>query len=303
MGIDGCRKAGYVRIGYGVICLVDRLFLAPDLEYFLHPQTGVLQIDPEPVGPLGIYSLLRHHGENADYIWFLWALGVLNAFLLILGIAPRFNAVLLHINNCSFNFANDLLCDGTDTGICPLMRIYNTFLFFMPLHHITVFDGFGFRKKKKLSGQLDDDDDSWPMWPVWLFQWQSVLVYAGAGAGKWDGPTWKEGTAMYYISFGCPDECRGLANPDFILNHMIVLKMASWTALVVESLAPFTIWFYSLRIPTLVAVTFLHRKCQSVSPLLSWLMLVVLLMLTLFFHSFFLQWAWTLPCRCTHFNP
>ena len=250
MTLEGCRKVGYIRICFALIQIVDRLLLGLDLEFFLSPTSGVLPIEEERHGFLGLMSLLRLivDDKNSFNLWVLYWVGLANCALLLLGIAPRLNAFMLYVNTCSFHNANWMLCDGVKTGVCPLLRIFSLFFLFLPLHHITIWDEFGTAKSVFTNGK--SMKSNWPMWPVWLFQVQSVLVMLGAMVGKFEGTTWINGSAMYYVS-SCTDEGVGIFNPLILFNRHLPSKMMTWAALVVEVLAPITIWFGRLRKPTL----------------------------------------------------
>ena len=266
MGTDGCRKAGWIRIVFATLSILDRLLLHLDLDLFLSPTHGLLPISQEKVGLWGMLSLLRFVQDSDALLWSLHYLGLFNAVLLLLGIAPRWNALLLFLNNCSFDNANWMLCDGVDTGLNPMVRLFNFHLLLLPLHHITIYDGFGFGRmwrgktnasNNSTSTSSTENTDSWPMWTVWLWQWETVLIYFGAMVGKFDGDVWVSGNAMYYVMH-CTDECIGIYNPDFLFNRALPSKLMTWGALGVEFLAPFTIWFCGIpRNITLFATTML----------------------------------------------
>lgn len=250
MGLNGCRKIGWIRICFAATNIIDRILLGLDLDFFFSPTRGILPIDGEERGLFGSCSLLRGLGaEDDSYLWFMYWAGVMNATLLLLGVAPRLNAIALYCNTCSFHNMNWILCDGYRTGLCPLVRIFSFVFFFLPLHHITIWDKFGFHCLK----YHKSEDCSWSMWPVWLLQWQSVLVMAGAMVGKFDGDFWLQGSAMYYVS-SCTDEGVGIFNPDILYNRVLPSKILTWSALVIEVISPFTIWFEKTRIPTLTIV-------------------------------------------------
>lgn len=193
MGLSGCRKIGYIRILLAAIHIFDRLLLGMDLGLFLSPKDGLLPIDTQEHGFFGLNSQGRN-AEDDTYLWLLYSIGLLNAVLLLLGIAPRLNAISFYFNTCSFHNMNWMLCDGVFTGVCPLVRIFSFIFVFLPLHHITIWDKFGRNLKYH-----KDEECSWVMWPVWLLQWQSVFVMLGAMVGKLDGDFWMNGTAMYYV--------------------------------------------------------------------------------------------------------
>ena len=260
MGKDGCRIAGWIRIAFATLAIVDRLLLHLDLDLFLSPTTGLLPISQEKEGLFGILSLLRFAtrggegvGDAYSYLWSVHYFGLLNSVLLLLGVAPRLNAFALFIITCSFHNANWMIVDGDATGHGPMARLYNFHLLFLPLHHITIYDGFGFGRKG-----TKNDNDTWPMWTAWLWQWETILVLLGAWVGKVaDGTHWIDGTAMYYV-LHCTDECIGFFNPDILFNRALPSKILTWSALVIEGISPLTIWVRGLpRKVTLVLLTML----------------------------------------------
>ena len=274
--------AGWIRIAFATLAIVDRLLLHLDLDLFLSPTTGLLPISQEKRGLFGILSLLRFVTRDsrcggvdvgAAYLWSMHYFGLLNSVLLLLGVAPRLNAFALFVNTCSFQNANWMIVDGGTTGLGPMARLYNFHLLFLPLHHITVYDGFGFgfgfgRKGKNTdksqndsdhdNNDNDNDNDTWPMWTVWLWQWETILILLGAWVGKVAyGTRWIDGTAMYYV-LHCTDECIGFFNPDILFNRALTSKIATWSALVIEGISPLTIWRRGFsRKVTLVLVTML----------------------------------------------
>lgn len=253
MGIDGCRKAGWIRIGFAVLSFADRLLLHCDLDKFLSPTTGLLPIQKYEEGLFGLLSLVRF-AESDELLWMMHYIGLANCLFLLLGVAPRFNAILLLINTCGFHNAHSMLVDGSNTGQAPMARIFNFHLLFLPLHHINIYDGFGFSRRGK---NHNSQNETWPMWTVWLWQWETVLIFFGAMLGKYDGEHWTNGTAMYYVRH-CTDECIGLFNPDVLFNRVLPSKLMTWSALFIETLSPFTIWLCGLpRNMTLVAVMLL----------------------------------------------
>ena len=127
MGTTGLRWAGWFRFVLGVLLLVDLVWLAMDLEAFFHPELGLLPISSKSIGPGGIYSLLRQV-KSFEQVQLLWWMGVVAGLLFTLGVAPRFFLVLLYVTFASFHNANRLYCDGIETGLCALERIWMVFL-------------------------------------------------------------------------------------------------------------------------------------------------------------------------------
>ena len=50
----------------------------------------------------------------------------------------------------------------------------------------------------------------------------------------------------------CTDEGVGIFNPDILFNTVITSKFLTWSALAVEIITPFTVWFEKTRFPTLM---------------------------------------------------
>ncbi len=93
MSKDGCRMAGWIRIAFATLAIVDRLLLHLDLDLFLSPTTGLLPISQEKEGLFGMLSLLRFAKDSGGvgdaYLWSMHYFGLLNSVLLLLGVAPR----------------------------------------------------------------------------------------------------------------------------------------------------------------------------------------------------------------------
>jgi len=150
---------------------------------------------------------------------------------------------------------------------------------FLPAHlSFTIHDGFdGFfnngskngeqqqRQQEKLANnnspkgedQEEDDEMTWPMWPFRLFQLQICNIYICTCAGKLNGSTWLNGTALYFISYDT-DCYGGMFNPDFLFNRMPVLKIMTYAALWIEVTSWIIVWIKPLRWIALTQVTLLH---------------------------------------------
>jgi Vitamin K-dependent gamma-carboxylase len=139
---------------------------------------------------------------------------------------------------------NTLVYDAEDV----MMMIFTFLLFWLPLHHITIYDRFG-TKPNIL-------EDSWPMWPFRLWQFYMSFIYIGAWMGKLVGPPWCDGTALYRVAH-TTDFYPGIFNPDFLFNRMWFLYMASYLSLFVEGLGWLLIWpLYTRRITLIIIMVF-----------------------------------------------
>jgi len=266
MGRGGCRTVGWIRIAYAAIFLADRLLLGLDVTlFFSSSKSSLAPIDQVNRKYSGYnvpyqFTLLDLFPRSDVWLWIMYVMGLVHGSLLLLGIHPRINAILMQINFRSFKNTTPVFWDGED----ELMLILGFYMFFLPLHHVTIYDRFGTIQEKLVPGKAKNDTrsditgDSWPMWPVWLVKWQMVLIYMGAAAGKLNGKDWTGGTAMYYISHMISGEFGGIFTPDFLFNHMLPMKVMTWGALAVELFAPIAMWFDSLRWPSFAGLLALH---------------------------------------------
>jgi hypothetical protein len=117
------------------------------------------------------------------------------------------------------------------------------------MHTVTIFDSFG--------AKLKSSTETWPMWPVRLFQLEMTLVYMGASMSKWTSRSWAQGTAMYWISY-TSDYYPGVFNPDFLFNRLWPLKIFCWSAIALETCGWSLVWIKPLRKFVIVLMFALH---------------------------------------------
>ena len=92
---------------------------------------------------------------------------------------------------------------------------------------------------------------------------------------KFGGKSWQDGTAMYYVVHN--DSFYGkLFAPDFLFGYMRSLEILTYKTLVIELLAPLTLWFESTRNMTLVFLFLFHLGIDLAMNLefFHWIMIV-----------------------------
>lgn len=180
LGLDGCRLAGWLRIAFALLFVLDRLLLTLDLNTLLHPQDGLVPYWlGRQTGEPNMYSIFSLAPESATFLWTVHWIGILQGILLLLGIAPRFQLLGVYLNLVSFQHHNQVIWDGEDM----MFKAFCMNFLFMPLHYTTIYDRFG---RINLSPH-DGTEMSWPMWPIRLFQMEIMFIYIGASLGKLDG--------------------------------------------------------------------------------------------------------------------
>lgn len=283
VGLKQCRLAGWLRVAYATLFVLDRLLLTLDLDYLLSPSNGLLPYRLARLNPnltAQHLTLFQLAPESDALLWTVHIAGLVHGCLLALGVAPRWQLFCVYINLLSFERHNYMIWDGED----EMFRTWAIFFAFLPLHHVTIWEWMqdedeeeehddedehgehdNHQDKQRNDDNLQHDSNShsppisssWPIWPFRLFQIEVCLVYYGATISKLDGPAWWSGTAMYMISY-TNDFYPGIFNPDFLFDRAVPLKLIAWTALAIEAVSPVTVWIPGLTIPTVVAAFALH---------------------------------------------
>lgn len=243
---DGCHLCGLIRIAFAALVIVDKLVLTLDLDYFMSPSNGVIPRrifaqDPEYSEMLTLFDLLP---ESDKFLWAMHWIGLLHAVLLLVGVAPRVNLLGLFVNMVSFHHHNDLIWDAEDT----MFRIWCFLLLFSPLHRCTIYELF--RKRNW-------ENDSWPMWPIRLFQLEVTFLYVSVSLSKLPGGAWIDGTALYYI-IHMSSFYPGICNPEVLFHRYLPLKLMTWGAILTELICWITVWIPSLRTATVIHMIIFH---------------------------------------------
>jgi hypothetical protein len=212
---------GRLRIVYALLILFDRYTLSYDFkEFYLTPMMPCLQhYKPTKVFPISHYSVMctivgMVHPTQAPYVYFIFFyIGVLNATLLLFGVAPKLQLLLLHVNMLSFHHHSYSILDGEDS----MFTIWNFLFLFLPLHHVTIYDNFRhlfYYKQNEMVEKVNSEAgtsstkqtntpnimETWPMWPFRLWQIEICCIYMGAGYSKLSTDMWYSGNALYRVS-------------------------------------------------------------------------------------------------------
>mmetsp|Transcript_15935 Transcript_15935/g.34628 ORF Transcript_15935/g.34628 Transcript_15935/m.34628 type:complete len:667 (+) Transcript_15935:29-2029(+) len=253
-GPSGCRLSGYIRVAYALLFLYSRGLMAFDLEFLMDPRVGVMPYRATRhtrhfMDETNTLSIFRYFPDSPLVLYGTFYLGLVSGFLLLLGIAPRWQAASIYLVLCNMHSHSYILYDHQDV----MLRLWAFFLVLLPLDHVTIRDGFGLRPAAPEQGQTT----SWPMWPFQLWRIVTCLVYAGAGLGKASSKYWQSGVALYYCLY---DQGFGfkLFDLDWLFNRMITIKLMTWPVAVLEALSWITIWPRSTRRITFIAVVLLH---------------------------------------------
>jgi hypothetical protein len=237
---------GLFRIAYAILMCINYALLGLDYDLFFSPTRGVMPIqygrktmDPDT------WSLFTLIPQTDMAYWNVYYGMMLHIVLLGLGILPRFNLLAVFLWHSSFTHHNNLLWDGEDN----VFRLLAFFMLFMPLDQYTIWTFLGYNHQSK--------ESKCPMWPFRLVQIEMCLIYFSTSMLKWTGPEWKDGTALYYV-IQLEDLYGGILNPPILFGYLASLKVLTWSSLLLETVAPFAIWWNKTRIPTLICIVTFH---------------------------------------------
>lgn len=261
------RILAAMRIGFATLLLINVLVLAPDLERYFS-ESGLLPYDASRrVLDPDAWGLFDWLPKTSGVLWTLYGLLVAATFSLLVGFRSRISALAVFVLLTSFQHRNMILWDAEDT-------VFRLFAAFFILAHA----GRAWSVDARLGG---DPPPTAPTWPIRLFQVQISVIYLSAGILKVMGADWRTGSALYYVAR--LDDLFGQAPlPDFMFEWMPLVRLMSWSVVLVELTLPLALWFERTRRPALVVGFLLHLSIEYAMNLFlfHWIMLVGLLSFT-----------------------
>jgi len=264
------RPLALMRIAYAVLLLINMLVLAPDLVMWFSEE-GVLPlvasrqiVDPDT---WTLFSLLP---ASTSVLWACYLVCLAQIVFLGLGVWPRFQAACLFVWLISFQHRFIILFDGEDA----LFRLMVFFFILAPIGDFYSVDAWWARRRGTAPPPR-------AVWPLRLIQIEISLIYLSTALLKVSGTDWVSGDALYYVS-RLDDLYGHFPVPRFVFESMPLVRMLSWSVLLVEGLTPFMLWFRETR-GTALAIAFVFHFATDWAMnlfLFQWLMMVGLLSFT-----------------------
>lgn len=250
------RTIWFVRTMFAMIVLINLAFWAPDLE-LLFGEGGVLPgqtaWDLQRVWTPSVFKYLP--ATNA-VLYTCFGILTLQTVLLLLGVYPRFQAVGVFIGLVSFHLRNVILWDSED----DVMRLVCLWLIFMPIHRVGRRDLLLRSIPSPVPGD-DAPNATAPAWGLRMLQFQLCLIFFDTFCSKIQGEPWQNGTAIYY-AMRLDEFSRSWIVPEFLISTPWIVKLMTWSVLLIEGLAPFLIWFKETRRPMLLCACAFHFGCM-----------------------------------------
>lgn len=260
------RLASVLRIGYGVLLLINLAVLAPDVPLWFS-ETGVL---PSAVAR----DMITEHAPTVldwiDAAWWPWlCYGVLAAaaVLLTLGWHSRVQAIIVLVGLTWFQYRSYAIVDGEDT----LFRLFAFYLALCPA-------GWAFSLDARRRKRRGDTAPPPIPWGLRLFQVQMSVIYLSSAIEKSIGTDWTAGTALYYVS-RLDDAFGKFPLPGAVFETPWLVKLMSWSVLALEWLLPVLLWLKPTRRAAIVVALVFHLAVDYAMNLFlfHWLMILGIL--------------------------
>lgn len=259
------HSVGLLRIGLGIILLLNWFSIWRHLEFFWGTDAIVsLETAVKMGNPLrfNIFELLPNDPKIVALIAVIHLVGIVG---MTLGLYTRTSVALAFFTLVSFHSRNHFILNSADV----VMRNFLFLLFFSPSGEIFSIDSWLNRKNGKTLVRSP--------WALRLMQIQFSIIYISTVMFKMKGNLWADGTAIYVATR--LDEF--VRVPLSILNSMLVIKLLTWSTLVVEFALGTLIWIKELRYWVLLAGMGLHLGIEITMhiPLFEWIMIVTMIVM------------------------
>jgi len=194
------------------------------------------------------------------FFWF----SVMAAVFLTVGFLTRASTIAVFLCLTSLNERALYAMHSGDT----LMRVTGFWLMFAPAGAAFSID----RLLRIWRGKEALEIVPRPPWAQRMIQYQVSIVYLATFWHKSLGPSWIDGTALYYVQH--LQQFERFPLPSF-LQDMAFVKLQTWLTLAVEFALGVLIWFKELRYPLLAVGVLLHLSLEySMNvPLFQWIII------------------------------
>ncbi len=278
----GCHPltCSLMRVAYASVLLIYLWLLGGELEYWF-TDAGVLTSQTAQATMTGDYrSLLFQLPSDLPTVTICWWVMFVQALLLLLGVLSRFQVACLFVWLVSFQHRNMLIFDGQDT----LLRMLTFAMIFMPLDtawslgrwlRVRFYPPAAGRVARATSGEGLGLPSAWALR---LVQLELTFLYLSTAWEKLQGQTWRDGTALFYVS-RMEDLYGRFALPELLFQTPWILTTMTWGVLALEALIPLALWWRPTRRWAVLAAICLHLSIELTMHifLFEWLMIVGLL--------------------------
>ena len=259
------RVASLLRIVYGSLMVVYvSVWLLDGSIWF--SDAGILSHASAAAISGGYHSLIFLVYSSPMFVQACLVVMLLQSVLLVLGCWSRFQMACVFVWLVSFQQRNPMILDCEDT----VFRWFAFLMMFLPLDHC-------WSLGRRISGKqsLATTEHSWALR---LLQIQMAIIYLSAAWCKLQGETWRDGTALFYVS-RLDDYFGRFWLPELLFDTPWLVRLITWSVLAVELLIPITIWWPRLRVPAMTVGLLMHLGIEYTMNLFlfQWIMIAGLL--------------------------
>lgn len=252
------------RILYGILTIVNLLFLYPDWLNWFGPHAWVTlgtMHKLEPGTRLNLFMLIP---QTDLWVKALFWIFLLFAVSLMLGFFTRLSSIAVFLCLTSIHQRNIYILHAGDT----LMRVTGFFLMFAPAGAAFSLDLL-IRVRRGKEGPVIQPRSPWAQR---MIQIQVAVVYLSGFGWKSLGSDWVDGTALYYVFH--VDQLRRFPLPSWFYD-LAVLKAGAWFTLAFEFAFGILVWFKETRYVVLVIGAVFHLSIEYMLniQLFEWMML------------------------------
>ena len=230
------------RVLFGLVAIASAVLYLPHASFWLGP-AGALSHERWMATYGGVlFSLFRWLPPGRGSIRAVFALHLLAATCLTLGLGTRVSAAIVFVTLTSIHHRHPEITHGGDS----LMRMMSFLLIFSPAGDVWSLDAL-------LAGTSAPTASS--PWVLRLLQLQISFVYFQSFVAKLEGETWRQGTAVYWVSMVSDYRRRQVPAA---MRTLWWSRLATWGTLALEFALGPLVWIGECRYPLVAAAALFH---------------------------------------------
>jgi len=258
------RPLALFRILLGLLLIQYALLLIPDF-FVWFGKDGIIAADTiNSWEPFVRFNILNFLPNNDLWLVIVFAVFIVAALFLTLGLFTRASSVIVFLCLISFHARNYLIINSGDN----FMRLLCFWLIFSPAGLSLSIDHW----LKKRKDPLEKIDPKAAPWAQRLMQVNMSLLYAQGFVKKIMGVSWQNGSAVYFSSRMVEMHRFSIS---YIFDHLWTCKLLTWATLGIEFSLCTLIWIKPLRYYVIVAGIMMHLMIDWTMniPQFEWIMI------------------------------
>lgn len=258
-----------LRVAYAVVMLIYFGMLYREAERWFADSGVIRALTMNDLNAGDHPSLLFWISSDTLVVHSLLLLMLVCTALLLLGCWSRLQVICIFLGLVTLHHRNTLIFDGQDV----LARVLAFYLIFLPLDHRWSLSRWW------LTGSANSHQhDRRSAWGLRLIQFQITIIYLSTAWEKFQGVSWRDGTALYYVA-RMDDLFGRFWLPDYLFETPSVLHAMTWSVLILEALLPIFLWLRPTRRWAVLVAMGLHLFIEYAMHifLFEWLMIIGLL--------------------------